>query len=392
MKLPQWPYYDKKQIQLAAETLQTGKVNYWTGDQGKIFEAEFAKYSDTKYGIAMANGSLALFSAFKSIGLKSGDEIITTPRTFIATASMAVLLEAKPIFADVDIDSGMITADTIESLITPRTKAIVVVHLGGWPAEMEKICDLANNYKLLVIEDCSQAHGAQIKFNDKFKSVGSFGDLSAWSFCQDKIITTGGEGGMVTTQKEIYWKFIRSFKDHGKDIDEIYSENKKLGFRYIHNTFGFNFRLTEFQSAIGRYQLKLLDEWIALRERNALYIAKELSNLDIIRIPLPTSKFRPAWYRLYGYLNKEVLSNGWTRERILAEINEAGYPGLSGSCSEIYLEKCFKDAGLSIKSPLQNARELGETSLMFLVHPNITLEEVKLYANTIKSILKRATR
>ena len=176
-KISKWPFFSEDEIDKAKSVLKSGLVNYWTGNETKLFENEFAQYCNSSNAIALANGSLALSAAYLSLNLKRGDEIITTPRTFIASASSAVLLGLKPIFADVDINSGLITPETIEPLITNRTKAICVVHLGGWPADMPRICDLAKTYKLKIIEDCSQAHGASIYLEgDKtFKSVGSFG-------------------------------------------------------------------------------------------------------------------------------------------------------------------------------------------------------------------------
>ena len=213
-----WPHFDSEQIDSCVRVLASGKVNRWTGDETSLFEQEFSKWCGSSNAIAMANGSLALSSAYLAIGLGKGDELITTPRTFIATASSAVLLGARPVFADVDSDSGAITADTIAPLITPRTKAISVVHLGGWPADMPAICDLARAHDLAVIEDCAQAHGACINGH----SVGSFGDVAAWSFCQDKIITTAGEGGMVSTSRPEIWDAMWAFKDHGKTPEAVF--------------------------------------------------------------------------------------------------------------------------------------------------------------------------
>ena len=267
-----WPKFEQDEVNKAVEILKSGKVNYWTGEEGKIFEREFAEKIGTKYAVALANGSLALSSAYLSVGLGVGDEIITSPRTFIATASSAILLGAKPIFADVDPDSGVITADTIIPLITNNTKAISVVHLGGWPAEMDSICKLAHNYGLKVIEDCAQAHGASLNG----KSVGSFGDVSAWSFCQEKILSTGGEGGMITTSNKEIWNKIWSFKDHGKNYNKIFDKNKSDSFQFVHDKLGSNFRMTEIQSAIGRIQLSKINETNKIRNRNANIIYEEL--------------------------------------------------------------------------------------------------------------------
>jgi dTDP-4-amino-4,6-dideoxygalactose transaminase len=336
----------------------------------------------------MANGSLALSAAYLAIGLGQGDELITTPRTFIATASSAVLLGAKPVFADVDPQSGAITAPTIASLITPRTKAIAVVHLGGWPADMPAICDLARAHGIAVIEDCAQAHGACING----QSVGSFGDVSAWSFCQDKILTTAGEGGMVTTSRSELWDTMWALKDHGKTYEAVYGREHPPGFRWLHERFGSNFRLTELQSAIGRIQLQRLPDWTAARTVNALVLAKALADCSAVRVPLPPEGITHAWYKFYAFVKPEALAEGWSRDRILSEIKELGYPAFSGSCSEIYLERCFVDAGLAPPNRLPVARELGETSLMFLVHPTITSDQINEYAAAVRSVVKQACR
>ena len=400
-----WPVFSNEEIQKVSQILLSGKVNYWTGFEGKNFENEFAKYTDSKYGIVMANGSLALESAYKSIGLTSGDEIITTPRTFIATSSSAVLLGAKPVFADVDLNSGCISIETIEPLISSKTKAISVVHLGGWPAEIEQICRIAKEHDLFVIEDCSQAHGAKIKSNDGWKSVGSFGDVATWSFCQDKIMTTGGEGGFVSTSnlriRDICW----SLKDHGKTLNAIKAQQNKVGFKWLHDEIGSNYRLSEIQSAIGRIQLKKLEEWNKIRSFNAeilqsnlqnldiirFILQSNLQNLDIIRLPVIDQKIRHAWYKFYCYLNLQALSSQWDRNRIIKTINEQGFPAFSGSCSEIYLEKCFKKINKNY-SRLKNARELGETSLMLLVHPSISEEQMINYSEVVKNVLIQATK
>ncbi len=388
MTLAPWPYFDADQIDAATCVLTSGKVNTWTGLETRNFEKEFAAWCGTSHAIAMANGSLALSAAYLAIGLGSGDELITTPRTFIATASSAVLLGAKPVFADVDAESGAISATTIAPLVTPRTKAIAVVHLGGWPAEMPAIRDLARTYGIAVIEDCAQAHGARING----QSVGNFGDVATWSFCQDKILSTAGEGGMITTSRDDLWDAMWAFKDHGKTHEAVFGREHPPGFRWLHERFGSNFRLTELQSAIGRIQLQRLPDWTAVRTRNALLLAEALAGCDAVRVPLPPEDITHAWYKFYAFVKPEALSANWSRDRILIEIASLGYPALSGSCSEIYLERCFQEAGLAPAERLPVARELGETSLIFLVHPSITSEQMAAYAEAVRSVVKKACR
>ena len=388
MTISAWPSFERNQIEAACEVLSSGAVNAWTGTHTLAFELEFSRWLSLDFSIALANGSLALSAAYLAIGLGVGDELITTPRTFIATASSAVLLGTRPVFADVDADSGAITAESIAPLITARTKAIAVVHLGGWPADMPAICDLARGHGIAVVEDCAQAHGARINGH----SVGSFADVAAWSFCQDKIMSTAGEGGMVTTSCPELWDAMWAFKDHGKTHQAVFGREHPPGFRWLHERFGSNFRLTELQSAIGRLQLQRLPQWSAARTRNALLLAEALRDLPAVRVPLPAEGLVHAWYKFYAFVQPEALAPGWSRDRILAEITEAGYPAFSGSCSEIYLEKCFQDAGLAPAERLPVARLLGETSLMFLVHPTITPEQIAGYAEAVRTVVQRACR
>lgn len=388
-KIASWPHYSPAEIEAAKNVLKSGKVNYWTGNKTKEFENNFSKWCNVNYSIALANGSLALSSAYLSIGLKKGDEFITTPRSFIATTSSAALFGAKPKFADVDKNSGCITAKTIEPLITNKTKAISVVHLGGWPADMKSICELAAEYKIPVIEDCAQAHGAKIFLGNEFQNVGTFGDVSAWSFCQDKIISTGGEGGMITTNNKEIWLKIWSLKDHGKDYQLVHSKKTNNGFRWLHNSFGTNLRLTEFQSAIGILQLKNINSNWEKRNKNALYLASNLRKFNSLRIPMPESKIRHAWYRFYVYIKPEYISENWTRERIINEINKLGFPAFSGSCGEIYNEYCLKEFK---NGNLKNAKLLSDTSLAFLIHPNITEAQMENYSKAICTVMTSASK
>lgn len=388
MNISSWPSFTEKDIATTSKILKSGKVNYWTGSECKSFEKEFSALFKTNYSIALANGSVALSAAYKSLSLNKGDEIITTPRTYIATSSSAILEGLKPVFADIDRNSGCITAKTIEPLINDKTRAITVVHIGGWPADMENICSLAKHYNLKIIEDCAQSPGAKING----KNAGTFGDVSAWSFCQDKIISTGGEGGMISTSDANIWNKIWSFKDHGKDYEKVNEKNPSYSFKWVHNSFGTNFRMTEIQAAIGRNQLKIFNEWHSIRKRNADFLTKQLSDLNLLRIPKVPNNIEHAWYKFTIYLNLDVLASGWNRERILNEIRNEGYPALSGSCSEIYLEKCFKDIGISPSVPLPIAKELGETSLTFLIHPTISIEEMQNYSSKIREIILKATR
>ena len=388
MNLNSWPSFNNEQQEVVKNILNSGNVNYLYGSEGKNFENEFSNYFGLKYSICFSNGTTALYSAYKALNLGKDDEFITTPRTFIATISAAVLLGAKPIFADIDLNSGCITAESVEPLITKKTKVICVVHLGGWPAEMDKIRDLAKAYNIYLIEDCSQAHGAKFKgFN-----VGTFGDISVWSFCTDKIISTGGEGGMVSTNSEKLFNFMWSFKDHGKSLKKFKKVNNSSKFQFLHDEFGLNFRMTEIQSALGRYQLKCLNEYVQLRNKNASILKNYLREVNCIRIPTYDENVYHAHYKFYAYLIKDFLLSDWDKSKIINEIRNSGFPCFEGSCSEVYLEKCFKKDGLMPKKRLPNAKNLGEDSLMFLVHPTITESQMHVYGETVRSILIKAMK
>ena len=392
MKLPSWPYYSKDEINAVQEVLKSGAVNYWTGEISKSFENEFADFSGCKYAIGLANGSLALSCAYLAIGIKKGDEVITTPRSFVATASSASLLGGKIVFADVDYNSGNITAETIQPLINKKTKAIVIVHLAGWPVDILEIYKLAKSYNIPLIEDCSQAHGAEVIIDKKNLSVGQFGDINTWSFCQDKIISTGGEGGIITTNNKDYFEKIWSFKDHGKSFSKLQENNDSLEYRYLHDNLGSNFRITEMQSAIGRIQLKKLKSWRNIRTRNAKIISNILGNINIVRVPLPNDNFVHAWYKFNCFIEIQYLKNDWDRKKIIKTIRSKDLPAFQGSCSELYLEKCFSKNGDHKYKELPISKELGKTNLTFLVHPTISEKEMIFYAENIKDVLLNATK
>jgi dTDP-4-amino-4,6-dideoxygalactose transaminase len=375
------------EIEAVTRVMQSGKVNYWTGEEARAFEEEYAAASGCKYAVALCNGTSALELAIYALDIPPGFEIVTSPRTFIASASCAVMRGCTPVLADVDPVSQNITAETIERVITPRTKAIVAVHLAGWPCDMDPIMELAERRGLRVIEDCAQANGATYKG----RPVGSLGHVAAFSFCQDKIITTGGEGGMLTTSDKGLWERAWSFKDHGKSWDAVYHREHKPGYRWVHETFGTNWRMTEIQATIGRVQLAKLPEWTRIRRENLRRITDVLGSFQCIRTTPAPPEIGHAAYKAYGFVRPEALKSGWDRDRILLEITRTGVPCLTGSCSELYLEKAFTDAGLGPAQRLPVARELGDTSLMFLVHPTLT-EQNKLETEAVlRDVLARAS-
>ncbi|MCG2577114.1 DegT/DnrJ/EryC1/StrS aminotransferase family protein [Dechloromonas sp. XY25] len=381
-----WPNFTEEEANAARDVILSNRVNYWTGEECRKFEKEFAAWSGVRYGIALANGTLALDLALKAIDIGPGDEVVVTPRTFIASISCVVNAGATPVFADVDMDSGNLSGRSVEAVLTQKTKAVICVHLAGWPCDMDSIMSLADKYGLKVIEDCAQAHGARYRG----RSVGSIGHVGAWSFCQDKIMTTGGEGGMVTTNDRALWSKMWAFKDHGKSWEAVYERQHPPGFRWLHETIGTNFRMLEVQAAIGRIQLQRMEEWHTARLTNAKRIWACASQLKGVRVPLLPEEIEHGAYKCYLYIEPEVLHHGWCRDRIINEIVAEGVPCYSGSCSEVYLERAFDNTGWRPADRLPNARALGENSLMFLVHPTLLPDEIDKTCSVLSKVMHRA--
>lgn len=381
-----WPSFTEEEANAVYDVLRTNKVNYWTGQECRDFERDFATFAGTDYAIALANGTVALDLALKALGIGPGDEVVVTPRTFLASVSSIVTAGATPVFADVGRCSQNITPATVRKVLTPRTKAIVCVHLAGWPCDMDGFMELAEEHRLKVIEDCAQAHGARYKG----RSVGSIGHVGCWSFCQDKIMTTGGEGGMVTTNNMDLWKRMWAYKDHGKSWDAVYEREHPPGFRWLHESFGTNWRMTEMQGVIGRVQLHRMPEWHQQRLFNAERIWNTARELTGLRVPDIDMHVEHGAYKCYVFVESEQLSEGWNRDRILQAIVEAGVPCFSGSCSEVYLEKAFDGTGWQPEEPLPIARELGESSLMFLVHPTLTEVEMEKTCMVLRRVMTDA--
>ena len=380
-----WPSFTQEEADAVSQVLLSNKVNYWTGQECREFEKEFAQFAETQYAVALANGTVALDVALKALGIGAGDDVIVTSRTFLASASSIVTAGANPIFADVELDSQNISAETIQAVLTPNTKAIICVHLAGWMCDMDPIMQLASDKGLYVIEDCAQAHGAKYKG----KSAGSIGHIAAWSFCQDKIMTTGGEGGMVTTNDEELWKKMWSYKDHGKNFDSIYNKQHPPGFRWLHDSFGTNWRMMEMQAVIGRIQLKMMPEWTAKRMANMEKIYAAFADSPYFSVHRPSDEYVHAAYKCYVQVNTDRLPEGWSRDRIMTEMNALGVPCFSGSCSEVYLEHAFDGTAWRPTQRLQNAQKLGETSLMFLVHPTLTENNIQTTESAIQQIISR---
>lgn len=384
-----WPQFSRKEAKRIHDVLLTNKVNYWTGNECRNFEREFAKYTNSRFAISLSNGTVALDVALRSLGIKEKDEVIVTSRSYVASASCVIGVGAKPVFCDVDIQTGNLDVNSAKCVLTNKTKAIICVHLGGYPCEMEKLMSFAKENKIYVIEDCSQAHGAKFKN----KSVGSFGDVATWSFCQDKIMTTGGEGGMITTSSKKIFDFIWSYKDQGKTINSVYSKKHPPGYKWLHDNYGLNFRMTEIQASLGRIQLKLLPEWIKIRNKHARQILKVCENFpNLILIHNQSKDIKHAYYKCYISVNYKLKEFKKIRSQIINKLENKKIPVFTGACPEIYREKLFKKLKLGPKKRLKNAKILGESSLMFLVHPSLKDSEIKLVCKTLYKILKKINK
>ena len=383
-----WPSYTLEDAKAVTDILLSNKVNYWTGQECRKFEKEFADWSQSKYSIALSNGTVALDLAFKALSIGEGDEVIVTSRTFVASVSSIVNSGATPIFVDVDINSQNIATELINEAITNRTKAIVCVHLAGWPCEMDDIMSLADQFDLYVVEDCSQAHGAKYKG----KSVGSIGHIGCWSFCQDKIMTTGGEGGMLTTNNKSLWEKMWAYKDHGKSYKAVYEREHSEGFKWLHESFGSNYRMTEIQAALGRIQLKIMPDWHNKRLKNINKIWSAARQCKGLRVPEIPEYINHGAYKCYVFIQLDKLNKNWTRDIIIKKITNLGVPCFYGTCSEVYLEKAFDGTEFRPKDRLVNAKKLGETSLVFLVHPTLTEKEISMTCDAIKTIMSEATK
>lgn len=384
-----WPCFSEEEIEAAAAVLRSGKVNYWTGNQGKLFEQEFAAYHNRRYALAVANGTVALELGLAAMGIGPGDEVIVPSRTFIASASSAVMRGAIPVCADVSAESQTLTSETIRASITPKTKAVVAVHLAGWCCDMDPILSLAEQHGLQVLEDCAQSHGAKYKG----RLAGSMGDAGAFSFCQDKIMSTGGEGGMLLTDDSEIFERAWSLRDHGKShalCSQLTSTGQ--GFRWLHESFGTNWRLTEMQSAIGRVLLRRLEQGVELRRRNASILTQHFRTVPGLRVTEPPDYIQHAYYKYYAFIRPEMLNPEWSRDRIITAINAQGIPCFSGSCSEIYMEKAFDSlAAIRPSRRMPVARSLGETSLMFLVHPTLSERDMLETCRVVESVMSEAT-
>jgi dTDP-4-amino-4,6-dideoxygalactose transaminase len=396
MDFAPWPFFSDDEIQAVVTVLKSGKINQWTGNEVLAFEKEFAAYVGGSHAVALANGSLALDLALAALDIGQGDEVIVTPRSFVASAGCVGLRGAMPVFVDVDTDSQNMTLETISKAVTSKTKAVIAVNLAGWPCDLASIKSFCEQHHLFLIEDCAQAHGAVFKG----KKVGSFGDCAIFSFCQDKIMTTGGEGGMLVTNNTDLWQKVWSFKDHGKDYSKTFCQDHDPGFKWLIDSLGTNGRITEMQAAIGRVMLKKLDGWVEKRRSNADRLTRGFEDIPGLRVTTPGPEIYHSYYKYYVFIKPDDLKDSWNRDAVVAELNSADIPCNTGSCPEIYLENAFKPGMFRLNGGVPNsnegrlpvARQLGETSLMFMVHPTLTSESIEFVIDQVKQVMKKAVK
>jgi len=339
-QLAGWPQFDEKAIQAVETVLRSGKVNYWTGPHGMEFERKFAEWQGSHYAISASNGTAALHIALSALGIGPGDEVIVPSYTFIASSFSIVQAGAIPRFADVNIDDHCISIESAEKLVNKRTKAIMPVHLYGNVCDMDPILDFAKEHNLFVIEDNAEAFGGMYKG----KKTGTLGHMAACSFCQNKTFTTGGEGGMVTTDDEELAWLARSFRDHGYDVKQrlsLLELEQKLP--YIHNTVGWNYRMTEMQSAIGLAELERMDTWnMPRRRRNAQIIIDSIKDLPaVLHTPIDTEQRRNGWYVMAFSLDIENMSCDIAK--FVAACGAEGAPCWKVFWPQCHTEKAFRE-------------------------------------------------
>ena len=396
---PAWPQFDKKTDQKVLDILHSGKVNYWTGPVGMQFEEAWAKWLGVKNAVSVSNGTAALHVALTALGVGSGDEVICTSYSFIASSFCALQAGALPVFVDVGTDH-LIDPKKIEAAITTRTKAIVVVHLYGMVADMDPIMKIAKKHKLFVVEDCAQCFGGIYKG----KKAGTIGTVGCFSFCQSKHFTTGGEGGMACCNNdELAWE-IRSVRDHGYDVraklNLLKMEGKQL---YIHRRVGYNFRMTEIQSAIGLGELQRFDKWnLPQRKKLGKFLIKALAGHPLIKyMPIDTPERQNAFWLVPFVLDTAKLK--CTMKEFIAAVQAEGAFAYSVLWPEMYKEEAYtKQKGFGsrqypFKDPAARkidytkcscpmAHSMADATISFWTHPTYTLAHMKADVAAFKKV------
>lgn len=388
--MPTWPAPGETEVAAVSAVVASGRLNYHAGTEGASLEAEYAAALDRRHAVAVANGTLALELALRAFEIGPGDDVVVPARTFIATASAVVAVGATPVVADIDPVSNNMTAFTLAQAMTERTRAVIPVHVGGWPVDMPDLMRVAAERDLIVIEDCAQAHGGSFGG----RPLGSFGHAAAFSFCQDKIISAG-EGGLLVLDDDAAFERAWAYKDHGKSLAKLSDPEFMSGptsYKWLHDSFGSNWRMPEMCSALVRVGLAKLPEWHAARTRNARRLSAALACLPALSVPMVAEDAAHAYYRLYAAVDTAALAEGWDRDRIARAIAAEGVPVQYGVCAELYREGAFFAAGIAPSDPLPGAAHAHATSLAFYVHPTLSESDIDDTAAAVRSVFEAATR
>ncbi|MVZ98254.1 DegT/DnrJ/EryC1/StrS aminotransferase family protein [Sphingorhabdus sp. IMCC26285] len=381
-----WPSHGRDEILAVTQVLQSGRVNALVhGEQNRAFEKEFAAYIGMPHAIAVSNGTVSIEMALRAFGIGAGDEVIIPARSFFATASAVVSVGASPVFADILVETQNIDPDSVARMISDKTKAVICVHLAGLPCDMRALTQLCDDHDLFLIEDCAQAHGAVYDG----KMVGSFGDASSFSFCTDKIMSTGGEGGMILFADKSAWSKAWAIKDHGKVPPEEMPQNiaPPGEFRYVHQSFGTNFRMTEMQAAIGRVQLKKLPKWLAQRRANAHCLSEAVADIPGVIVDAYDAHILSARYKYFIRIDEDKLPGNKTRADIIAGLLALGIQCGSGSCPDMSKEIAFQGREPRRDGNLENAHRLGASTIMFPVDHLFSEDDMLVIAGALKKVV-----
>ncbi|MBI2054307.1 MAG: UDP-4-amino-4,6-dideoxy-N-acetyl-beta-L-altrosamine transaminase [Candidatus Staskawiczbacteria bacterium] len=355
------------------EVVKVLKSDWLTqGRKVEEFEKAVAKYCKAKYAVAVSSGSSALHSAYIAGGIKSGDEIITTPLTFAATSNMLVALGAKPVFVDVEKETLNINQGLIEKQITKKTKAIAVVDFAGHPADYAKIFRIAKKHKLLVIEDASHALGAEYKN----KKIGGLADMTIFSFHPVKNITTG-EGGMIATNSKDFYEKLKIIRNHG-----MVKKPEKGGWYYEIENPAFNYRITDIQCGLGLSQLKKINKFLKRRRDVARIYEEALSNIKEIIILKEKDYAKSAWH-IYP-----VRLTGVDRKKAFEQLREMGI-GVQVHYMPLHLHPFYKNKFGYKKGDFPEAEEYYERAITLPLFPKMTDKEVELVIKSVKKILNK---